>query len=132
MLPSTWAFTGLLAAVLVVCTLGNPFSGTKYYVNPSFQAEIDSSIRTCTDPVVNATLKQMRNVASAYWVDVMAKIQGNTTKTVSGILADAASKRPPELVVFIVYDLPNRDCHAKVGAPSTFPVSRPSAAALGT
>ena len=30
-----------------------------------------------------------------------------------GILADAAAKSPPQLVVFIVYDLPNRDCHAK-------------------
>ncbi|CAE7267460.1 cel3 [Symbiodinium pilosum] len=30
-----------------------------------------------------------------------------------GILEDAASKPVPELVVFIVYDLPNRDCHAK-------------------
>jgi len=54
----------------------------------------------------------MTNVASAYWLDVMAKIKGNTTKTAEGILADAASRNPVPLVVFIIYDLPNRDCHA--------------------
>jgi len=55
----------------------------------------------------------MRNVASAYWIDVMAKISGTDTKSVQGILKDASSKSPVPLVVFIVYDLPNRDCHAK-------------------
>ena len=39
---------------------------------------------------------------------IQAKINGNTTTTAAGILADAASKTPPPLVTFIVYDLPNR------------------------
>jgi len=43
----------------------------------------------------------------------MAKISGAGTKTVEGILTDASKKSPVPLVVFIVYDLPNRDCHAK-------------------
>jgi cellulose 1,4-beta-cellobiosidase len=42
----------------------------------------------------------------------MAKINGTNTSTAQGILADAA-KKGGQLVVFIVYDLPNRDCHAK-------------------
>ena len=50
----------------------------------------------------------MLDVASAYWVDVKAKIKGNTTDSVEGILSDAASKTPIPLVTFIVYDLPNR------------------------
>ena len=50
----------------------------------------------------------MQKSSSAYWIDVKSKINGT-----EGILADAASKHPPQLVVFIVYDLPNRDCHAK-------------------
>ena len=41
------------------------------------------------------------------------KIFGSSTDSMEGILEDAASKPVPELVVFIVYDLPNRDCHAK-------------------
>jgi len=81
-------------------------------VNPSYQAELDTSIATATG-TVKSTLQSMRNVASAYWIDVMAKISGTDTKSVQGILKDASSKSPIPLVVFIVYDLPNRDCHAK-------------------
>merc|ERR1719436_683 len=55
----------------------------------------------------------MQQVPSAYWIDVKAKVRGQGTHSVEGILADAASKSPPELVVFIWYDLPNRDCDAK-------------------
>ena len=43
----------------------------------------------------------------------MGKLQGSNTSTLEGILADAASKQPHPLVTVIVYDLPNRDCHAK-------------------
>jgi len=57
-------------------------------------------------------LELMRNTASAYWIDTYDKIEGNTTHTAEGVLADAASKSPPELVVLIWYDLPNRDCDA--------------------
>ena len=35
------------------------------------------------------------------------------TTTMDGIISDAAAKSPPEVVIFIVHDLPNRDCHAK-------------------
>mmetsp|Transcript_135171 Transcript_135171/g.431554 ORF Transcript_135171/g.431554 Transcript_135171/m.431554 type:complete len:393 (-) Transcript_135171:417-1595(-) len=41
------------------------------------------------------------------------RILGSGSNTMQGILADATSKSPPQLVTFIVYDLPNRDCHAK-------------------
>lgn len=89
----------------------NPFLGGKYYVNPSYVAELQTSISTETDATIKSTLTKMQTVPSAYWIDVKAKITGNDTSSLSGILADAKSKG--ELVVFIVYDLPNRDCHAK-------------------
>jgi len=90
----------------------NPFQAGHFYVNPSYQAELDTSISTASG-TVKQTLQQMRSVASAYWIDVMAKISGSGTKTVQGILTDASKKSPVPTVVFIVYDLPNRDCHAK-------------------
>jgi cellulose 1,4-beta-cellobiosidase len=94
----------------------NPFSGKTFYVNPSFQAEIQSSINTATDATAKANLQKMQQTASAYWLDVIAKVSNpnsNSTSDAAGILADAAKKSPPQLVVLIVYDLPNRDCHAK-------------------
>jgi len=55
----------------------------------------------------------MKVVPSAYWLDVKTKITGQGTKSMEGILEDAASRPNPELVTFIIYDLPNRDCHSK-------------------
>lgn len=83
-----------------------------WYVNPSYRTQLQSSIET-SDGNVRETLESMLNITSAYWIDVKGKLTGNTTSTLEGILADSASKASPELVVLIVYDLPNRDCHAK-------------------
>lgn len=55
----------------------------------------------------------MRAIPSAYWIDVKAKLHGDSTESLEGILKDASSKSTPELVTLIVYDLPNRDCRAK-------------------
>jgi len=90
----------------------NPFVGQTFYVNPANQKEYDGSIATASG-TVKANLQTMRNTPSAYWIDKKDKIKGNSTQTVEGILKDAASKSPPELVVLIFYDLPNRDCDAK-------------------
>jgi len=101
----------VLFAALVAGQSTNPFEGKTFYVNPAYQAELDTSIATATGAVKD-TLTKMRDVPSAYWLDVMAKITPNTTTAAAGILADA-QKKGNQLVVFIVYDLPNRDCHAK-------------------
>jgi len=89
----------------------NPFTGQTFYVNPANQAEYDGSIATA-EGVTKSNLQLMREIPSAYWIDVKAKVQGTGTDSVEGILADAASKSPPELVTLIFYDLPNRDCDA--------------------
>jgi len=101
-----------LLAFLAVAFAANPFAGKTYYVNPSYQAELQTSIDSETDATIKSTLQKMQTVGSAYWLDVKSKISCSNTSCASGILADALSKGG-QLVVFIVYDLPNRDCHAK-------------------
>jgi cellulase/cellobiase CelA1 len=80
------------------------------------QAEIAASLTTCTDATACANLKIMQNAPSAFWVDTQSKIFGDnsSSNSVAAVLADAASRSPAplRLVVFIVYDLPNRDCAA--------------------
>ena len=66
----------------------NPFATAAYYVNPSYQKELDSSIATETDATIKKTLQSMRSVPSAYWIDKADKITGNTTDTLEGILLD--------------------------------------------
>ncbi len=106
----------VLIGVAVGSPAGNPFLNKNLYINPSYSLELESSIRSCSPPdcsaQTKATLEGMRNVSSAYWLDVMAKISCGNTTCADGILADAARKGN-QLVTLIVYDLPNRDCHAK-------------------
>ena len=84
-----------------------------YFVNPTYQAELDTSIAGETDKTIRRTLAQMRGVGSAYWIDKKEKIRGkNDTRTLEGILYAASRQSPAPLVVAIVYDLPNRDCNA--------------------
>jgi hypothetical protein len=98
----------------------NPFVRTPtFYVNPSYQAELSTSIATATGQV-KATLESMLSVSSAYWIDVKGKLSGSDTSTVEGILNDAANKPTKQLVTLIVYDLPNRDCHVSSPFPSRF------------
>merc|ERR1719394_1122232 len=85
-------------------------------MNPVNVQQYDQSIDTASDPVVRENLLTMKGIASAYWIDRKDKIRGNDTRNVQGILADAASKSPPELVVLIWYDFPNRDCAAAASA----------------
>jgi cellulose 1,4-beta-cellobiosidase len=104
-----------------VPTVANPFQnppGGGYYVNPANAAELEASAASLPKgDAVRVTLETMATVASAYWIDTKAKIAAiagtNATDTVEEILADAAAQVPAPLVVFIVYDAPNRDCAAK-------------------
>jgi len=112
-MKKTFVVLALLVGFILLVRAGNPFDGATFFVNPSYQKELDTSIATETDPNVKKTLLAMRNVGSAFWLDVKAKIRGNDTDTLEGILAAASKTKPAQLTVFIVYDLPNRDCHAK-------------------
>ena len=54
----------------------------------------------------------MAQVPSAFWVDTISKIKDAPGMTLTSLLRSAAGLSPPPLVVAILYDLPNRDCHA--------------------
>mmetsp|Transcript_80818 Transcript_80818/g.218888 ORF Transcript_80818/g.218888 Transcript_80818/m.218888 type:complete len:532 (-) Transcript_80818:132-1727(-) len=94
---------------------GNPFKGRSFYVNPVNSQEFEGSIQTATG-TTRENLLRMQGVPSAYWIDVKAKVRGAGTRSLQGILADASARSPPELVVVIWYDLPNRDCDAKASS----------------
>lgn len=101
----------VLATSLVTAAASdvNPFEGNNWYVNPANMEEYDSSIETATGDV-KVNLEAMKKVPSAYWIDVKAKIDDTSLRGMRGILADAQTKK--ELVVFMHYDVPNRDCKA--------------------
>eukprot|EP00443_Scrippsiella_acuminata_P033214 CAMPEP_0115202936 /NCGR_PEP_ID=MMETSP0270-20121206/18388_1 /TAXON_ID=71861 /ORGANISM="Scrippsiella trochoidea, Strain CCMP3099" /LENGTH=192 /DNA_ID=CAMNT_0002616375 /DNA_START=99 /DNA_END=674 /DNA_ORIENTATION=+ len=73
----------------------NPFVGRSFYVNPVYSEELGLSISSA-EGQTKATLEEMQDVPSAYWLDKKGKILGEGTSTMEGILADAAAKSPPQ------------------------------------
>ena len=107
------SFACLVALVVLAPASAENLFKNAYFVNPTYQAELDTSIASETDATIRSTLTQMRDVGSAYWIDKKSKIRGkNDTRTLEGILHAASKQSPAPLVVAIVYDLPNRDCNA--------------------
>ena len=107
-----------LALTLTGSTRGQPENifADSLYVNPTFQTDIEKTIAATQDAATLNTLQLIRNAPSAFWIDKREKIRGAGLHTLEGILTDAAQKstlRSKQTVVFMVYDLPNRDCNAR-------------------
>jgi hypothetical protein len=67
----------------------NPFEGRTLYVNPTYQANLDTAIASSTG-TTKTNLEQMRETPSAYWISNKATLTGAGTGSLEGILADAA------------------------------------------
>ena len=87
-----------------------------YYVDPGYRNNLDRTIQIAIeenrDPEVIRRIRNMKAVGSAKWFDVKSRFYGNTTDKLEGVLLEAVRQDPAPLTTFIVYDLPNRDCHA--------------------
>lgn len=91
----------------------NPFQGAEFYVNPEYAKKVDSAI--AKNGQVVAGLARLKGQPTALWLDTIA-----ATARIPEQLKDAArqseAKGKPVVPVFVVYDLPNRDCAAKASA----------------
>jgi len=91
---------------------GNPFEGATYFVNPEYSNRVDAVAKA--HPAEAPALHNVAKVPTAIWLDTIER-----AKSVSSILESAASQAGDghtPLSVFVVYDLPNRDCSAKASA----------------
>jgi cellulose 1,4-beta-cellobiosidase len=102
----------------------NLFASHPYYVGDEYQQRVKTSMQArWAEGVALAQMTRMLSVPSAFWVDRVAKIDGGGSTggdggmSLESLLSDAESKASssggePPLVVVILYNLPNRDCHA--------------------
>ena len=95
----------------------NAFASHKFYVGEAYQNRVRTAMEArWAEGQTRSAMGQMLNTPSAYWVDRIARIgrSGDPTEddTLENLLVDAARRSPPQLVVVILYNLPNRDCHA--------------------
>ena len=88
----------------------NPFAGALYYVNPDFVAQVDTSSQNVSG-ASRALLEKGKNLPSAVWLDVAAKVPTITAHLTKALDQQKAAGKPV-VTVFVVYDLPNRDCAA--------------------
>src|SRR6266487_1361668 len=96
----------------------NPFTGSTWYVNPDYTAEVATSAAGATG-TLKSQMTLVGQQSTGVWLDRIAAIyggSGNSSRmSLEAHLRAALSQESgstPILVPIVVYDLPNRDCAA--------------------
>jgi cellulose 1,4-beta-cellobiosidase len=79
------------------------------YVNPDYVAEVQSSIAAA--PQQATQLEKMTTEPTAIWLDSIAKV-ASVKRTLDDAAAQQQQSGTPVVTLFVIYDLPNRDCAA--------------------
>jgi cellulose 1,4-beta-cellobiosidase len=106
-------------------TNANPFAGALFYVSPDYVASVDSSLAKINAASTDAALvNKAKAFPTAVWLDRLAaidgaKAQGGEMGLVNHLDAALAQQKSqssgalkPMTVMFVIYDLPDRDCAA--------------------
>jgi len=91
---------------------GNPFKGHKFFINPYYVDEVDAAIAQMTDASLIKKAEKMKEYSNAIWLDNIQNMNTWLEKNLKSALAEQQSICQTVLTVFVVYDLPGRDCHA--------------------
>ncbi|KAG4091709.1 glycoside hydrolase family 6 protein [Neocallimastix lanati (nom. inval.)] len=91
---------------------GNPFANKIFYINPYYVEEVDGAIAQMTDASLISKAEKMKTFSNAIWLDTIKNMQSWLEPNLKGALAQQKSAGKEVLTVFVVYDLPGRDCHA--------------------
>ncbi|HEY6475405.1 MAG TPA: glycoside hydrolase family 6 protein, partial [Polyangia bacterium] len=91
----------------------NPFEGATLYVNPDYKATVDAM--AAKHPESADKLKKLGAYSTAIWMSKIADLS-----KLPHYLADAEAQQAaggkPVVPVFVVYDMPGRDCAAAASA----------------
>jgi len=95
----------------------NPFSGAAWYLNPDFQAQVQTTAAQQSDTTLKAKMLNVAGYPTAIWLDSIAAINGNSSRRglsahLDAALVQASTSPMPVVVTLALYDLPNRDCAA--------------------
>lgn len=93
---------------------GNPFANVRYYINPDYLKKVEAAAASAT-PADAAAMRKVEAYPTAIWLDSIAQAQ-TITRYLDDALQQQTRTGQPTLTVFVVYDLPNRDCSARASA----------------
>ncbi len=92
----------------------NPFVGATPYVNPEYVTAVEGVAKT-SKPEDAALLKKVEAYPTAIWLSWI-----KDTKNLPAIMDDAQKQQDtvgkPVVAVFVVYDVPGRDCNSEASA----------------
>jgi len=91
---------------------GNPFKGHRFFINPYYTAEVDAAIEQMTDASLIKKAEKMKEFSNAIWLDNINNMNTWLERNLKTALAEQNFLGEHVLTVFVVYDLPGRDCHA--------------------
>ncbi|KAL4796422.1 1, 4-beta cellobiohydrolase [Aspergillus venezuelensis] len=100
------------SGVVSIQATGNPFEGYQLYANPYYSSEVMSLAVPSMTGSLAEQATHAAEIPSFHWLDTTAKVP-----TMSEYLADIraqneAGASPPIAGIFVVYNLPDRDCAA--------------------
>ncbi|KAF3385105.1 putative 1,4-beta-D-glucan cellobiohydrolase C [Penicillium rolfsii] len=95
-----------------VTNSGNPFSGYQLYANPYYSSEVISLAVPSLSSSLAAKASAVAKVPSFVWLDTAAKVPTMGTYLADIEAKNKAGANPPIAGIFVVYDLPDRDCAA--------------------
>jgi len=96
----------------------NPFVGARFYVNPEYAAKVEATIAAA--PTQAERLRKVEQFPTAIWLNSIATARG-ASRYLDEALALQKQGGPPVLTVFVVYNLPGRDC-AAIASSGELPV----------
>jgi cellulose 1,4-beta-cellobiosidase len=92
---------------------GNPFVGATMVTNPEYVAKVESAAKAY--PADAEAIRKVTAIPTAVWLDSIASV-AKVPKMLELAAKQQAETGKTMLSVFVVYDLPNRDCSAKAAA----------------
>jgi cellulose 1,4-beta-cellobiosidase len=91
----------------------NPFVGARLYRNPDYVRAVE--VLAAAHPKESALLKKMEGLPTAIWLSSIADAR-DLPRTLDDARRLEATEGKPVLPVFVLYDLPGRDCAAEASA----------------
>jgi len=91
----------------------NPFEGAEFYRDPEYAKKVAST--PTDDPAMKAKLEKLEKVPTALWLDRIDAIK-QIPVWLEDVKKQSKAAGKPVVPVFVVYDMPNRDCAAKASA----------------
>jgi cellulose 1,4-beta-cellobiosidase len=98
----------------------NPFKGARFYVDPEF-ARMVEDVAAKTPPEAKR-LRKLTKLPTAVWLET-AETAKLAAPTLEAAAKQEAAGGGPVVPVFVVYDLPNRDCAAE-GSRGEFEIDK--------